>query len=153
MLIWDGACHVHEEFSLERILELKKEHRNAKIIAHPECKKPVLLVSDFIGSTAALLNFVINDNADEFIVATESGIIHQMRKSCPDKTFIPAPPIDSTCGCNDCKFMKMITLKKIFDCLNEETNEIFIDEELRIKAEKSVLRMLDISEKLKLLKS
>lgn len=145
LIIWDGACHVHEEFSLERILALKKEFPKAKIISHPECKKPILIVSDFIGSTAALLKFIESDDATEYIVATETGILHQMRKSKPNKNFIPAPPIDSTCGCNDCKFMKLINLKKIYDCLLNENNEINIDENLRIKAEKSILRMLELS--------
>ncbi len=148
MLVWDGACHVHEEFSFERILELKKANKDAKIISHPECKKPILLISDHIGSTASLLKFVRSDNAKEYIVATESGILHQMQKSCPEKKFFPAPPIDVTCGCNDCKFMKMINLKKIYDCLENEKPEILIEERLRNKAEKSIMRMLEISEKL-----
>ena len=148
MIVWDGACHVHEEFSLERILELKKENTDAKILAHPECKKPVLLISDYIGSTSALLSFAQTDATKKYIVATESGILHQMQKSCPDKIFIPAPPVDSTCGCNDCKFMKMITLQKIYNCLNTETPEIQMDKELMKKAEGSILRMLDISAKI-----
>ena len=148
MLIWDGACHVHEEFSLERILAIKKEHPDAKIIAHPECKKTILLVSEHIGSTSDLLKFVKSDSGSKYIVATESGILHQMQRSCPDKIFFPAPPIDATCGCNDCKYMKLINLKKIYDCLNTEQPEILIEEGLRKKAEKSILRMLEISEKL-----
>jgi quinolinate synthase len=148
MIIWDGACHVHEEFSLERILELKKEHPNAKIISHPECQKPILIVSDHIGSTASLLKYVINDPAKEYIVCTESGIIHQMQKACKDKKFFPAPPKDSTCGCNDCKYMKLVTLKKIYECLQNEKPEIIINEDLRKKAEKSIINMLDISKKL-----
>lgn len=150
MIIWDGACHVHEEFSLERILQLKKINNDAKILAHPECKKPVLLVADHIGSTSSLLKFVKNDNAKKYIIATEPGIIHQMVKDCPDKEFIPAPPIDSTCGCNDCKFMKLINLKKIYDSLVTEKPEIKIEEELRKKAEKSIFKMLEISETLKI---
>ena len=148
MFIWDGACHVHEEFSLERILEIKKNNPDAKILAHPECKKPILLISDFIGSTSALLSFTKTDSSKKYIVATESGILHQMQKSCPYKTFIPAPPVDSTCGCNDCKFMKMITLKKIYDSLVSETPEILMDSVLIKKAEGSILRMLEISAKL-----
>ncbi len=148
MVIWDGACHVHEEFSLERILELKKEYPKAKIIAHPECEKPVLLVADHIGSTSSLLQFTMNDEADTFIVATESGILHQMRKSNPKKTFIPAPPKDSTCACNDCRFMKLITMKKLYNCLKYEIPEVNLDENLRLKAEKPIRRMLEISEKL-----
>lgn len=148
MLIWDGACHVHEEFSLERILEIKKESPEAKIIAHPECQKPILLISEFIGSTAALLKFVQEDSAMEYIVATESGILHQMVKKCPDKTFIPAPPKDSTCGCNDCNFMKLNTLEKIYNALKYEQPELIMDEKVRTKAERPIRRMLEISEKL-----
>lgn len=148
MVIWDGACHVHEEFSLERILELKKEHPNSKILAHPECKKPILLVADHIGSTADLLKYSTKDQASEYIVATETGIIHQMRKASPNKTFIPAPPLDSTCGCNDCSYMKLITLKKLYNTLLYEQPEVFVDEEVSIKAERSIRAMLDISAKL-----
>lgn len=148
MIVWNGACHVHEDFSLERILAIKNENNDAKIIAHPECKKPILIMADHIGSTASLLKFVKTDNAKKYIVATESGIIHQMKKASPEKEFIPAPPTDSTCGCNDCKFMKMISLKKIYDCLLSEQPEIFIEESLRKKAEGCILRMLDISEKI-----
>jgi quinolinate synthase len=145
MIIWDGACHVHEEFSLEKILEIKKCFPESKILAHPECKKHILIVSDFIGSTSALLKYVEKDDCKTYIVATESGIIHQMQKACPEKIFIPAPPIDSSCGCNDCKFMKLITLQKIYNCLLLESPEIFIEENLRKKAEGSILRMLEIS--------
>ncbi|OFX42209.1 MAG: quinolinate synthase [Bacteroidetes bacterium GWA2_30_7] len=145
MVIWNGACHVHEEFSLERILELKKENPDAKIIAHPECEKPVLLVSDFIGSTEALLKYTISDNNNKYIVATESGILHQMQKANPNKTFIPAPPKDSTCGCNDCRFMKLHTIEKIYNCLKYELPEITLDEKLRMRAEKSLIRMLELS--------
>jgi len=148
MIVWDGACHVHEEFSLERILELKKDHPDAKIIAHPECEKPILIVSDFIGSTTALLNYTKKDEANKYIVATESGILHQMRKAKPEKTFIPAPPKDSTCACSDCKFMKLITLKKVYNTLKYEMPEVTLDEALRKKAEGSIRRMLEISEQL-----
>ncbi len=148
MLIWDGACHVHEEFSLERILKIKSNNPEAKIIAHPECQKPILLVSDFIGSTAALLNYVQKDRSNCYIVATESGILHQMTKKCPEKTFIAAPPKDSTCGCNDCSFMKLNTIKKIYLALKYEQPELIMDEVLRKRAEKSIRRMLEISEKL-----
>lgn len=148
MVIWDGACHVHEEFSLEKILKLKEKHPKAKIIAHPECKKQVLLVADFIGSTSYLLKYTIEENAQEFIVATEPGIIHQMKKNNPKKVFIVAPPKDSTCGCNDCNFMKLITIEKIYNTLKYEIPEIKIDEKLRIKAEKSMIKMLEISKKL-----
>lgn len=148
MVIWDGACHVHEEFSLERILELKKVYPNSKILAHPECKKPILLVADHIGSTADLLKYSTKDQASEYIVATETGIIHQMRKASPNKTFIPAPPLDSTCGCNDCSYMKLITLKKLYNTLLYEQPEVFVDEDVSIKAERSIRAMLDISAKL-----
>ncbi|GHT21065.1 quinolinate synthase A [Bacteroidia bacterium] len=151
MLIWDGACHVHEAFSLERILALKKQHPEAKILAHPECPKPVLIVADHIGSTAALLKFSQTDTAQTYIVATESGILHQMQKESPAKTFIPAPPNDSTCACNDCRYMKLVTLQKIYDCLENESPEIILDKELCAKAEKSILRMMEISKKLKLI--
>lgn len=147
MLLWDGACHVHKEFSLEKIINLKKEHPTAQVLAHPECEKPVLLVSDFIGSTSALLKYTEDNIYDTFIVATESGIIHQMQKSNPNKTFIPAPPNDSTCACNDCEFMKLNTLKKIYLTLKYELPEIIMDETLRKKAEVSIKRMLEISAK------
>lgn len=148
MVIWNGACHVHEEFSLERILEIKKEHPNAKIIAHPECSKPVLIVADYIGSTSALLNFTIKDASDTYIVATESGILHQMRKANPLKEFIGAPPKDSTCGCNDCMYMKLNTMNKLYNCLKFELPEIKVQENLLEKAKASINRMLEISEKL-----
>ena len=150
MVIWDGACHVHEEFSLERILQLKEENPDAKVIAHPECEKPILIIADHIGSTSSLLNFTKSDKASKFIVATESGIIHQMKKANPHKIYIPAPPKDSTCACNDCKFMKLITLKKLYNCLKYELPEVLVEEEIRKKAEGSILRMLDISAKLNL---
>jgi len=147
MVIWDGACHVHKEFSLERILELKKQHPEAKILAHPECEPPVLIIADFIGSTAALLKYTGSDNASAYIVATETGILHQMRLASPGKNFIPAPPNDSTCGCNDCSFMKLITLKKLYLCLKYEQPEVIMDESLRRKAEKPIVRMLELSRK------
>ena len=148
MVVWDGACHVHEEFSLERILELKKGHPNAKLISHPECQKPILLVSDYIGSTSELLSFVKKDSGTDYIVATEWGILHQMQKAEPNKNFIPAPPKDSSCGCNECSFMKLITLKKIYLTLLHEVPEIIIEEELRKKAVKPIERMLNISKQL-----
>jgi quinolinate synthase len=148
MVLWDGACHVHEEFSLEKILALKQQHPKAKIIAHPECIKPILIVADFIGSTAGLLKFTSRDDAREYIVATESGIIHQMKKANPDKVFLPAPPKDSTCACSDCNFMKLNTMKKLYTCMKYELPEILVDENIRSKAEYSIRRMLEISEKL-----
>lgn len=148
MVIWDGACHVHEEFSLERILEIKHNEKDAKIIAHPECQKPILLVADHIGSTASLLDYTKKDKAQKFIVATESGIIHQMRKFNPEKVFIPAPPKDSTCACNDCNFMKLNSLEKIYLALKYEVPEIILDHNLIEKAKIPIQRMLEISNKL-----
>jgi quinolinate synthase len=148
MVIWDGSCHVHEEFSVERILELKKEHPDAKIIAHPECKKPVLIVADHIGSTSSLLKFTREDNAQKYIVATESGILHQMKKASPDKVFIAAPPLDSTCACSDCNYMKLITVKKIYNCLKFEMPEVLVNEDIQKKAVHSIKKMLELSEKL-----
>lgn len=148
MLLWDGACHVHEQFSIEKLVQLKKEHPNAKIVAHPECKQVLLTLADFIGSTAALLKFVQQSENMEFIVATESGILHEMSRTCPDKTFIPAPPNDSTCACNECSFMKLNTLEKLYLCLLNETPSIEIPEEIRVKAELPIRKMLDLSNKL-----
>jgi len=150
IIIWNGTCYVHEEFSLEAILKLRKENPEAKIIVHPECELPVRMVADYIGSTAALLNFTINDNGKSYIVATEAGIIHQMKKKNPLKNFIPAPPRDSTCGCSECSFMKLITLEKIYKCLLQESPEINIDNDILIKAKKPILRMMEISEKMNL---
>ena len=144
MVVWDGACGVHEEFSLEKILELKKKYPEAKVLAHPECKKTVLLAADYIGSTAALLRFASTDPADTFIVVTEAGILYQMRKENPGKTFIPAPPEDASCGGNNCAFMKMVTLDKIYRALLDESPEVVLDEEIRRKAEGSIRRMLEI---------
>ncbi|MCF8224968.1 MAG: quinolinate synthase NadA [Bacteroidales bacterium] len=148
MVVWQGACHVHEEFSLERILELKKENKEAKIIAHPECEKPVQLVADHIGSTSSLLKYTQENDANTFIVATESGILHQMKLASPHKHFIAAPPKDSTCACNDCKYMKLISLNKIYNTLKYEQPEILMEEKLMKKAEVSIRRMLEISDKL-----
>lgn len=150
MVIWDGACHVHEEFSLEEIVKLKKENPNAKVISHPECEKPVQLISDFVGSTAALLKFTKNDTSNDYIVATESGILHQMKKQNPDKVYIVAPPKDSTCACNDCNFMKLITVNKIYNTLKYEAPEVILEKQIIEKAKKSIDAMLDISKKLNL---
>ncbi len=148
MILWDGACHVHEKFSLEKILDLKELNPDAKILAHPECKKPLLTVSDHVGSTAALLKFSQDDNASKYIVATESGILHQMRLKSPNKTFIPAPPNDSTCACNDCEFMRLNTVKKLYNALKYSWPNIEVEEDIRIKAVKPIERMLEISKKL-----
>jgi quinolinate synthase len=148
MIIWNGTCHVHEEFSLEAILRLKKENPSAKIIVHPECELPVRMVADFIGSTSSLLQFIRKDPGNCYIVATEAGIIHQMKKKNPEKYYIPAPPRDSTCGCSECSFMKLITIEKILNCLQSETPEILIDKRILMKAQKPIKRMIEISEKL-----
>ncbi|MDQ3681809.1 MAG: quinolinate synthase NadA [Bacteroidota bacterium] len=151
MLLWNGACMVHEIFSLEKITRLKVRHPNAKLIAHPECEEPVLRIADFIGSTTQLLLFAKQDPGKEFIVATEAGIIHQMMKQAPDKTFIPAPP-DNSCACNDCPHMKRNTLEKVYLCMKYEQPEILMDEELRLKAKKPLDKMLEISLKAGLIK-
>ena len=148
MIIWNGSCHVHEEFSLEAILKLKKENPDAKIIVHPECEMPVRMVADFIGSTAALLEYTKKDSSRCYIVGTEPGIIHQMKKENPDKKYIPAPPKDSTCGCNECSFMKLISVKKIYYSLLNEEPEIFVDNDIMLKAQKPIKRMLEISAEL-----
>lgn len=145
MLLWNGACHVHEQFSLEKILNLKKEHPGAMILAHPECKRSLLTVADKVGSTAALINFAKESDAKEFIVATESGIIHQLRKDCPEKTFIAAPPEDAGCACNECSYMKMVTLEKLRDCLRDMKPEVMVDPELAARARKPIDRMLELS--------
>lgn len=145
MILWDGACHVHEQFSLEKILELKEQYPNALVLAHPECKKHILTIADFVGSTQALLNFATESDKQQFIIATESGIIHEMRKKNPFKEFIPAPPLDSTCACNECNFMRLNTMEKLYNCLKFELPEILVEEELRKKAEKSIVRMLEMS--------
>lgn len=152
MVIWDGACHVHEEFSLEKILELKKEYPTAKVLTHPECKRPIILISDYVGSTAGLLHYATTDTStDTYIVVTEPGVLHQMKKAAPDKTFIPAPPMDSTCGCNNCSYMKLVTLQKMADALEQLEPQIIIPEETRLRAEKSIRRMLEISSRLGLI--
>ena len=145
MLLWDGACHVHEQFSVESLVELKKAHPKAKVLAHPECKNVVLMLADFVGSTQALLNYATSSQETEFLVATESGIIHQMQKQNPNKVFIPVPPVDSTCGCNDCKYMRLNSLEKLYLCLKTEQPEILVDEALRAKAVKPIERMLELS--------
>lgn len=144
MVLWNGACMVHEIFSVEKITKLKIRHPQAKVIAHPECEEPVLMLADFIGSTTQLLKYTEKDASQEFIVATETGILHQMIKSNPHKTFIPAPP-DNACACNDCPHMKRNTLEKIYLCMEYEMPEIFMDEELRLAAKKPIDRMLELS--------
>lgn len=148
MVLWNGSCHVHEKFSVEKMIELKKVYPNAKILAHPECKGAVLKLADKVGSTAALLKYAIQSDNKEFIVATESGILHEMQKSCPEKVFIPAPPNDSTCACNECNYMRLITLEKLYNTLKYEWPEIKVDEKIAEKAIKPIQRMLEISDKL-----
>jgi quinolinate synthase len=145
MLLWDGACHVHEQFSPEKILELKKEHPEAEVIAHPECKQPVLMIADFIGSTAALLEHTEQSPKTAFIVTTESGVIHEMRRRSPQKRFIPAPPNDSTCACSECSFMRLNTMEKLYLCLRDETPEITVAPDIRERAVKPIRRMLELS--------
>lgn len=144
MLLWDGACHVHSQFSLEKIVALKKQYPDALLLAHPECKRDILLVADKVGSTAALLRATQSD-CKRFIVATESGILHEMKKNNPDKEFIPAPPDDSTCGCSECNFMRLNTMKKLYNTLKYELPEIVVDEAIAREAIKPIRRMLDIS--------
>lgn len=147
MVLWDGACMVHEIFSREKIIKLKERHPDAKIIAHPECEESVLELADFIGSTTALLNYSKKSESKSFIVATESGILHQMILSSPDKEFIPAPP-NNNCACNDCPHMKLNTLEKVYNCLKYESPEVTLSQELINKAKSPILRMLDISAQL-----
>ena len=148
MLLWDGACHVHEQFSVEKIVELKAQYPDAVVLAHPECKSVVLKLADMVGSTAALLKYAVNSDKQRFIVATEAGILHEMQKKCPQKTFIPAPPNDSTCGCNECNFMRLNTLEKLYNCLKYEFPEVTVDPEDAREAVKPIKRMLEISAKL-----
>ena len=145
MLLWDGACHVHSQFSLEKIVDLKKQYPDALILAHPECKRDILLVADKVGSTATLLRFATQSDCKRFIVATESGILHEMKKNNPDKEFIPAPPNDSTCACNECNFMRLNTMKKLYNTLKYELPEMIVDKEIAEKAIEPIQRMLDIS--------
>lgn len=145
MILWDGACHVHQRFSAEAIARLKEEHPGAPVLVHPECPRPVVLMADKVGSTAVLLKYALESDAKEFIVATESGILHQMHKGAPDKTFIPAPPVDSTCGCNDCAYMKLNTLEKLRDCLRDEIPEVKVDPAIAQAALRPINRMLELS--------
>lgn len=149
MILWDGACIIHEAFSVERIAQQMLENPKAKLIAHPEAQKPVLQIADFIGSTARLLDYVVNDNNSEFIVATEEGILHEMQKRAPHKKLIPALIKDESCNCSECHFMKLNTLKKLYLCMKYELPEIILDEELRLQALKPINRMLDLSKKIK----
>lgn len=145
MLLWNGACHVHEKFSVEKLVELKKQYPSAKVLAHPECKNVVIQLADVVGSTQALLDYTTKSNEKQFLVATESGILHEMQKQNPEKEFIPVPPADSTCACNECNFMRLNTLEKLYICLRDEINEIVVDKEISEKALKPIVRMLEMS--------
>ena len=145
MILWDGACHVHEQFSLIKILELKNQYPDALLLAHPECIKYILEVADHVGSTSSILKFATKSESEKFIIATEAGILHELRKQNPDKSFIAAPPEDASCACNECSYMKLNTLEKLYMCLENEEPEITVDENIRIKAVKSIERMLEIS--------
>lgn len=144
MLLWNGACMVHEIFSVEKLQQLKLRHPEAKVIAHPECEEPVLALADFIGSTTGLLKYTQTDPATSFIVVTETGILHQMEKASPHKTFIPAPP-NNACACNECPYMKLNTLEKLYLCMKYEQPEIIMPEPLRLRAKLPIDRMLEIS--------
>lgn len=146
MVLWNGACMVHEIFSLEKITKLKIRHPQAKLIAHPECEEAILAIADYIGSTTQLLKYSQTDSCNEYIVATETGILHQMQQNSPNKTFIPAPP-NNSCACNDCPHMKLNTLEKLYICMQYETPELVMDETLRLQAKKSMDRMMEISRK------
>ncbi len=145
MLLWDGACHVHDRFSLEGVLQMKKAIPGAKILVHPECRKPLQLVADKVGSTAALLAYATGSEATDFIVVTESGILHQMQKACPQKRFHAAPAQDAECQCNECEYMKLSTLQKVYDCLLNESPEVTVDPAIAEKAIRPIRRMLDLS--------
>ena len=152
MLLWDGACHVHEQFSLKKLLDLRRQYPEAKVLVHPECPKPIRILADKVGSTQALLNFAVNDEAQQFIVCTESGILFQMQRQCPDKTFIAAPPEDGTCACNECNYMKLITLEKLYNSLLYLQPTIEVDPDVAERAVKPIERMLDISKQLGIIK-
>ena len=145
MVLWDGACMVHEQYSVDKIIDLMDQYPDAEFIAHPECEKPVLLLAKHIGSTTSLLNYTKSSPAKKFIVATESGILHQMKKASPDKLFIPAPSVDSTCGCNDCTYMKLNSLQKLYVCMKHEQPEVTLPADVIEKARVPIERMLEIS--------
>ena len=148
MLLWNGACHVHSRFSLEALLQLKKENPGVEVLAHPECKAPILAQSDVIGSTKALLEHTIKSDAKRFIIATESGILFEMQRACPDKEFIPVPPEVTEgvgCSCNECEYMRMNTLEKVYSCLLNESPEMIVDPQIAAKAVSSIERMLQMS--------
>lgn len=145
MLLWDGACHVHERFSVEKLVELKHAHPGAKVLVHPECRGAVVKLADVVGSTAALLRYAVENEADTFLVVTESGILHEMQKRCPQKTFIPVPPDDSTCGCNECNYMRLCSLEKVYNALRYEWPEIEVPADVAQQALRPIRRMLELS--------
>lgn len=145
MVLWDGACHVHDRFSIEKILEMKREHPGAKVLVHPECRRPLQLIADKVGSTAALLAFAESDDATEYIVVTESGILFEMQRKCPGKVFLPAPAEDAECQCNNCEYMKMNTLRKVYESLRDLSPAIEVDKDIAERAVKSINRMLELS--------
>ena len=145
MLLWNGGCHVHERFSVEKLVELKHEHPDAKVLVHPECRGAVVKLADVVGSTAALLNYAVASPCNTFLVVTESGILHEMQKKCPEKNFIPVPPDDSTCGCNECNCMRLCTLEKVYNTLRYEWPEIDVPADVAAQAIKPIERMLELS--------
>ncbi len=148
MVLWNGACHVHEQFSVEKLVALKKIYPNAKVLVHPECRGAIVELADKVGSTAALLNYSITSDATEFLVATESGILHEMKKKAPNKVFIPVPPEDSVCACNNCSYMKLNTLEKLYNCLVNNSPEVLVDSSIIERAKLPIVRMLEVSQKL-----
>lgn len=148
MLLWDGACHVHERFSVEKLIALKREHPGAEVLVHPECRGAVRKLADVVGSTARLLKHTQESECREFLVVTESGILHQMQRACPEKTFIPVPPDDPGCACNECQYMRLNTLEKLYQCLRDEAPEVTVPDEIAEKAVRPINRMLEISKEL-----
>lgn len=148
MLLWDGACHVHERFSVEKLIELKQQYPAAKVLVHPECRGAIVKLADVVGSTAALLNYAVKSDADTFLVVTESGILHEMQKKAPQKHFIPVPPEDAGCACNECNYMRLVTLEKIYNALKFEWPAIEVPAEIAEQAVKPIRAMLDISKRL-----
>ena len=145
MILWNGCCHVHSQFSIEKLKELKAQYPEAEVLAHPECKKELLDLADFIGSTAALLSYSGKSDKTQFIVATESGILHQMKKDYPNKQFIPVPPETGNCACNECNYMRMNTMEKLYNCLKNESPEIIVDKDVAEKAVRPIIKMLEMS--------
>ena len=148
MLLWNGGCHVHERFSVEKLIALRKQYPEAKVLVHPECRGAIVKLADVVGSTARLLKYAQESEVKQFLVVTESGILHQMQKSCPDKEFIPVPPDDSTCACNECNFMKLNTLEKVYNTLKYEWPQVDVPQETAEKALRPINRMLEISKRL-----